>query len=130
MNHAVEIEGYADEDRNRSGNKDGLVDLEDKVTKSPEEEYDRDVDKPGDEIGDRRQAFRAFEQKLSNPRSIQRVFGLPEDAQIIPSPSLDECREEGSRKTAYEANDPYNIYSAVRRRCMKGRVRQLGGIIG
>jgi len=59
--HAAEIEAYANKDRNHSGNKDDFVDVKDDVTKSPEEKYERDVDKPGDELRDRRQAFGAFE---------------------------------------------------------------------
>jgi hypothetical protein len=125
--HAEKIEEYANKDRNHSGNKDGFVDVKDDVTKSPEEKDERDVDKPGDELCDRWQPFGAFEQKQSNPRSLQRVSGLLEDAHISPSPLLNQRREEGGRQTAYEANEPENIHSAVRRRCMKGRV---GSIIG
>ena len=36
---------------NHCVNKDDLVYLIDKVTKSTEGEYERDVDKPGDELG-------------------------------------------------------------------------------
>jgi hypothetical protein len=129
-NHAVQIKAYADEDRNHGGNKDGRVDLKDKVNESPEEEYERDVDKPGDELGDLWQALSAFEQKLSNSGSFQRFSGLLEDAHIGPSPLLNQRCEKGGRQTAYEANDPGNIYSAVRRRCMKDRVGQWGSIIG
>jgi hypothetical protein len=103
--------------------------LENKVTKSPEEEYERDVDKPGDELGDRWQAFRAFEQKLSNSRSLQRLARLLEHAHISPNPLLNQRREEGGRQTAYEANEPENIYSAVRRRWIKV-VGQWGSKIG
>jgi hypothetical protein len=120
---------HADEDRNHSGNEDGLVDLRDKVNESPEKEYERDVDKPGDGLSDGWQAFRAFEQKLSNSCSLQRVARLLEDAHISPNPLLNQSREEGGRQTAYEANEPENIYSAVRRRWIKV-VGQWGSIIG
>jgi hypothetical protein len=103
--------------------------LKDKVTKSAEEEYERYVDKPGDKIGDGWQAFRAFEQKLSNSRSFQRVARLLEDAHISPNPLLNQRREEGGRQTAYKAHVPENIYSAVRRRRIK-LVGQWGRIIG
>jgi len=73
-NHAVKIEECANEDGNRSGNEDGFVDVKDDVTKSPEEKYERDMNKPGDELHYHWQAFKAFEQKQSNPRKLQRVI--------------------------------------------------------
>jgi len=51
--HAVKIEAYANKDRNHGENEDGFVDMKDGVTKSPEEKYEGDVDKPGDELRDR-----------------------------------------------------------------------------
>src|SRR5258708_18632495 len=127
---AIKIEAYADKDRDHSGNKDSLVDLQDKVTESPEEKYERDVDKPGDKLRDRWQAFGAFVQKQSNSRSLQRVARLLEDAHISPNPLLNERCKEGGRSTAYEAYEPEDIHSAVRRRYMKGRVRLWGSKIG
>ncbi len=52
------------------------------------------------------QALGAFQQKQSNPRSLQWVSGLLEDAHISPSPLLSQRREDGGRQTAYEANEP------------------------
>jgi hypothetical protein len=59
--HAVKIEAYANKDRNHSDKKDGFVDVEDDVTKPPEEKYEREVDKPGNDFHDRWQALGAFE---------------------------------------------------------------------
>ena len=111
--YAVKIGAYANKDRDHDGDKDGFVDVKNDVTKTPEEEYERDVDKPGHELRDRWQALGAFEQIQPNPRSPQRVSGLLEDAHISPSPLLDQRREEGGRQTAYEANEPVNIDPAV-----------------
>jgi len=122
----VKIEACETKDRNYNGNKDDLVDLQDKVTKSQEEKYDRDVEKSEDKVRGLWQAFDAIGQKEVNPRSLQGVSGMLESADIGPSPSLNERRKEGGRKTAYEAYEPEDIHSAVRRRYMKGRVKLWG----
>ena len=57
--HAVKIEAYANKDRNHGGNKDDFVGVKDDVTKSPEEEYEGDVNEPGDELHDRYHQIRA-----------------------------------------------------------------------
>jgi len=85
----------------------------------------REVDEHGNELGDCWQVFRAFEQKMSKSRSLQRVARSLEDAHISRSPLLNERCDESGRQTAYEAYEPENIHSAVRCRRMKGRVRQL-----
>ena len=44
-NYAVKVEAYADNDVNQDDDKNGCVDLQDDVTKSPKEKYEREVDK-------------------------------------------------------------------------------------
>ena len=48
--YAVKIEAYADSNRNHDDDKDNAVDLQDEVTKAQEEEYERYVDKPEDNL--------------------------------------------------------------------------------
>ncbi len=88
------------------------------------------MDKSEDKVRGLWQAFDAIGQKQVNPCSLQGVSGMLEGADIGPSPLLNECRKEGGRQTAYEANEPENIHSAVRSRYMKGRVRLWGSKIG
>ena len=104
--HAVEIEGYENDDRNRGCNKNSCVDLKDGVAK-PQKKNRRDMwISPGTNSATDDKAFGAFEQKQSNLRSIQRVSGLLEDAYISPGPLLNKRRKEGGREAAYEANKP------------------------
>jgi len=108
--HAVEIEAYTNENRNRGGNDDGFEDAKDVVTKSSEETYEKYVSKPRDRPRDRWQALDAVGQKQSNARSHQRISGLLEDAHISPSPlpnqlargTADRLHMIGSQTPMYE----------------------------
>ena len=46
----VKIEAYADSDRTHDDEKDGSVDLQGGFTKPPEEQYERDVNNPVDDL--------------------------------------------------------------------------------